>query len=81
MSVCVCLCVCVCSIPLFLLKRLLACLFMKVSDVGKDEKSDEDVDDVLRVVDPDPTASGFLPQDSGKTTEVLDSTLKDVSPR
>lgn len=48
-----------------------------VSDVGKDEKSDEDGDDVLRVVNPDHNASESVPQDSGKMTEGV----KDVTPR
>lgn len=51
-----------------------------MSEDGKDEKSDEDCDDVLRIESHLNTA-GFLPQDAGKTTEVLDAKLKDVSPR
>lgn len=50
------------------------------SDVRKDEKSDEEGDDVLRL-EADINASASVPQDTGKTTEVLDASLKDVSPR
>lgn len=53
---------------------------LKLAEDGKDEKSDEDCDDVLRIESHLNTA-GFLPQDAGKTTEVLDAKLKDVNPR
>lgn len=49
-------------------------------DIRKDEKSDEEGDDALRL-EADINASASVPQDAGKTTEALDATLKDVSPR